>query len=119
MCLPGIVAITASEDDLTLADFCNTIDSAHPLHAFPLLVLVDDARFTAASLNNFLWVTFTRSNPAVDIDGVGSFVRDKHFGCTGPLVIDSRIKPHHAPPLVEDTDVTAKVHALLSRLNIN
>lgn len=28
-----------------------------------LIVLVDDADFVATTLNNFLWVTFTRSNP--------------------------------------------------------
>jgi 4-hydroxy-3-polyprenylbenzoate decarboxylase len=36
----------------------------------------------------------------------------KHWGCRGPLVIDARIKPHHAPPLVEDPAVTKRVEAL-------
>ena len=76
---------------------------------FPLIVLVDDSEFTARSLNNFLWVTFTRSNPAADIDGIGAFVRDKHWGCDGSLVIDARRKPHHAPPLVEDPAVSRRV----------
>ena len=65
-------------------------------------MVVDDSEFAARSERNFLWVTFTRSNPAADIDGVGSFIDQKHWGCTGPLVIDARIKPHHAPPLVDD-----------------
>jgi 4-hydroxy-3-polyprenylbenzoate decarboxylase len=29
------------------------------INAFPLIVLVDDAEFTASTLNNFIWVTFT------------------------------------------------------------
>ncbi len=70
---------------------------------FRLIVLVDDSEFTARTLNNFLWVTFTRSNPAADMDGIGAFTARKHWGCEGPLVIDARIKPHHAPPLVEET----------------
>ena len=37
---------------------------------------------------------------------------NKHWGCRGPLVIDARLKPHHAPPLVEDPDVTRRVDAL-------
>ncbi|MSR57353.1 MAG: UbiD family decarboxylase [Planctomycetaceae bacterium] len=82
---------------------------------FALIVLVDDSEFTARSLNNFLWVTFTRSNPAKDIYGVGEFTRDKHWGCRGPLIIDARIKPHHAPPLVEDPQITRKVDALAAR----
>jgi 4-hydroxy-3-polyprenylbenzoate decarboxylase len=80
-----------------------------------LLVVVDDSEFAARNLNNFLWVTFTRANPAADIHGVGSFIERKHWGCTGPLVIDARIKPHHAPPLVEDADVTKRIDALAAR----
>ena len=69
-------------------------------------------RSAARTLDNFLWTTFTRSNPAADIYGIESFVADKHWGCFGSLVIDARIKPHHAPPLVEDPEVTRRVDAL-------
>ncbi|MEO7445079.1 MAG: UbiD family decarboxylase [Ferruginibacter sp.] len=64
-----------------------------------LIIICDDAGFTSLNLNNFLWVTFTRSNPSHDIYGVESFIEHKHWGCRGPLIIDARIKPHHAPPL--------------------
>ena len=77
-----------------------------------MIVVVDDADFTARTLNNFLWVTFTRSNPATDIHGFDQFVEHKHWGCRGPLVIDARIKPHHAAPLVEDPAVTKRVDQL-------
>ena len=76
------------------------------------MVVVDDAGFTADSLRNWLWVTFTRSDPAKDVDGVGAFTEDKHWGCAGPLVIDARVKPHHAPPLIDDPAVEARVDAL-------
>ena len=36
----------------------------------------------------------------------------KHWGCHGSLVIDARMKPHHAPPLVEDAEVARRVDAL-------
>jgi len=62
-------------------------------------------------VNNFLW-TFTRSNPSHDIYGVDSFLRFKHWGCEDPLIIDARLKPHHAPPLTEDPKVTARVDEL-------
>jgi 4-hydroxy-3-polyprenylbenzoate decarboxylase len=42
----------------------------------------------------------------------GAFTRQKHWGCAGPLVIDARIKPHHAPPLEEDPAVSRRVDAL-------
>ncbi len=83
--------------------------------SIPLVVLVDDSSFTSRSLNNFLWVTFTRSNPAVDIHGIGSFTEQKHWGCRGPLLIDARRKPHHAPPLIESPAVTAKIDALATQ----
>jgi 4-hydroxy-3-polyprenylbenzoate decarboxylase len=79
------------------------------------VVLVDDSDFTARSLDNFLWVTFTRSNPALDIAGIGAATLHKHWGCTGSLVIDARRKQHHAPPLVEDAAVKARVDALFAQ----
>lgn len=85
------------------------------LSGLPLCILCDDSGFTSANLNNFLWVTFTRSNPSHDIHGAGSFTHFKHWGCTGTLIIDARIKPHHAPPLVEDKEVSKRVDQLASK----
>ena len=88
----------------------------HELRAEPILfVLCDDADFVAKSFDNFLWVAFTRSNPCYDVDGLGAFVEHKTWGCTGPLVIDARRKPHHAPPLVESPEITAKVDKLFTK----
>jgi len=81
----------------------------------PLILLVDDSSFTAQTLNNFVWVTFTRSNPSHDIHGVGSFTEHKHWGCTGPLIIDARIKPHHAPALEVDKKTKEKVDKLFAK----
>jgi 4-hydroxy-3-polyprenylbenzoate decarboxylase len=79
---------------------------------FPLIVICDDSEFSARNMSNFVWTTFTRSNPATDISGVGERYVDKSWGCTGPVLIDARVKAHHAPPLVEDTKVTARVDQL-------
>jgi 4-hydroxy-3-polyprenylbenzoate decarboxylase len=110
VCAPGILALTGKtpRDGYPWA----SVPIDHPLNQFPLVLLVDDSEFTARTLNNWLWVTFTRSNPAADIHGIGEFTQDKHWGCRGSLVIDARIKPHHAPPLVEDPAVTRRVDAL-------
>lgn len=119
--LPGIVAISSpafTDPTLAQADaerLCRYLEQAPWPAGLPLVVLVDDAAFTAAKLNNFLWVTFTRSNPAHDIYGAHSSTVFKHWGCRGPLVIDARIKPHHAPPLVEDPKVTQRVDALAAK----
>jgi 4-hydroxy-3-polyprenylbenzoate decarboxylase len=66
-------------------------------------------------LSNFLWVVFTRSNPAADVYGIDASTHHKHWGCRGSLVIDARIKLHHAPPLIEDAEVTKKIDALATR----
>ena len=44
------------------------------------MVLVDDSDFAAETLNNWLWVTFTRSNPAADVYGVGVVHAAKALG---------------------------------------
>ena len=109
VCLPGVLAVQGSAG---VEAFCEAHTPTAAINAFPLIVLVDDTEFTARTLRNFLWVTFTRSNPAADISGIGAFTWQKHWGCKGSLVIDARIKPHHAPPLLEDPEVTKRVDAL-------
>lgn len=113
--LPGVLVIECRRPNAgtDAARLCSVLaSSSQSLEQFPLIVLVDDSEFTARSLNNWLWVAFTRSNPAADICGVDSFTHEKHWGCKGPLVIDARIKPHHAPPLVEDPDVSRRIDQL-------
>jgi 4-hydroxy-3-polyprenylbenzoate decarboxylase len=117
ICMPGVLAIDGPKfagegrNDPALTKFCQSLAS-DAIHGFPLVLIVDDSEFTARTLNNFLWVAFTRSNPATDIQGIGQFTEDKHWGCRGSLVIDARIKTHHAPPLIEDPEVTRKVDAM-------
>jgi 4-hydroxy-3-polyprenylbenzoate decarboxylase len=82
---------------------------------FPLVLLTEDAEFVARSLNNFLWATFTRSDPASDTYGIRSWTISKHWGCDSSLVIDIRRKEHHAPPLIESAEVTRRVDALAAR----
>jgi len=84
-----------------------------PLEQIPLIAVVDDSEFSAATENNFLWTVFTRANPSHDTYGVNDFTHNKHWGCRGPLVIDARIKPHHAPVLLKNKKVEEKVEKLL------
>lgn len=117
--IPGVLAVTAPRYDSSssksdLARFCREfVDPSSS--GLPLITLVDDSDFVSRKLGNWLWVVFTRSDPARDIDGVGASIIDKHWGCDGAIVIDARIKPHHAPPLVEDESVSASVDAIAAR----
>lgn len=124
--MPGVLLVSGPscrgrEADDTRRDMARFISSwegrfgnpeAAALAGFPLLVVVDDADFAARELDNFLWTAFTRSDPAKDLHGLWASIEDKHWGCRGPLVMDARIKPHHAPPLIEDPDVMRRVDAL-------
>ncbi len=101
--MPGILLLqgpkftieTAKTDIDSLAQKLPTeLQKTHPL-----IIVVDDSQFVAEEEANFLWVVFTRSNPAIDIYGVDSFTKNKHWGCRGSLIIDARIKSHHAPEL--------------------
>ncbi|REJ64740.1 MAG: UbiD family decarboxylase [Planctomycetota bacterium] len=110
---PGVLAVRgpAAAEVTSLDAFCGHFD-AGGVGGFPLVVVVDDAEFTAAGERNFLWVTFTRSNPAADIYGTRANIHEKHWGCQGSLVIDARVKPHHAPAMVPDAEVARRVERL-------
>ncbi len=120
--MPGVMVVTGPkcgvipEPDPDLSRLCSALSVQHSaLAAWPLITVVDDSEFASQSLTNFLWVTFTRSDPANDVHGVGAFVERKHWGCRSPLVIDARLKPHMPPPLEEDPAVTRKVDALFAK----
>jgi 4-hydroxy-3-polyprenylbenzoate decarboxylase len=117
-CFPGILALRAPKFEVEktaraqVESLCQWLERFDLQH-IPLIVLCDDSAFAAATLNNFVWVAFTRANPSHDLHGVQSFTEHKHWGCRGPLVIDARKKPHHAPELEVDPDVQKRAETLL------
>lgn len=117
--MPGILAVQAPAfSDYGAYKHCAELTEhlrRFEMPGIPMMVLTEDSDFLAATLNNFLWATFTRANPSHDIHGVDSFVEHKHWGCRGPLLIDARVKPHHAPPLVTDPEVSRKVDELFAK----
>jgi 4-hydroxy-3-polyprenylbenzoate decarboxylase len=120
--IPGVVAIQtkqyidAAETKKELKgieeQLLNNIDS---FTGTPLFIWCDDASFTSQNLRNFLWVAFTRSNPSHDIHGIQSFYENKHWGCKGPIIIDARIKPHHAPAVELNPAVVKKTDRLFEK----
>ena len=120
VCLPGVLAVAGppahgNDFGAAIERFVAGFDPTASINRFPLIVIVDDSEFAARNLGNFLWVTFTRSNPAADLFGIGQFVEQKHWGCRGSLVIDARRKPRHAPPLIEDPAISRRVDQLAAR----
>lgn len=117
LALEGVLAVEAPAftdylNEEKVVDGFTEMLKGFDLSNIALIVLCDDAKFASESINNFVWTTFTKSNPSHDIYGVGSFTTFKHWGCTGPIIIDARKKPHHAPDLIKDPKVERKVDAL-------
>jgi 4-hydroxy-3-polyprenylbenzoate decarboxylase len=122
MVMPGVCALpmatfetyakTALEMDM-LNQQCQA--ELASLEGMVQIVVCEDAAFTAGSLNNYLWVTYTRCNPSHDIYGIQSFIDYKHWGCHGPMILDARKKPHHAPPLIMDASVEKRAEEILQR----
>jgi len=115
MIMPGIAAFQSMPyvDEQTTREEMKRINEmlkgkTGPSFGVPLLIWCDDAHFTAQNIKNFLWVAFTRTNPSHDIHGIDEFFKHKHWGCTGPIILDARIKPHHAPPVVLDPEMIKK-----------
>lgn len=120
--IPGVVAIAANafiSYPAANAEFNalneQLINKLLELDSVPLLIICDDADFVSNNLRNFLWVAFTRCNPSHDLHGVGAGYENKHWGCTGPLIFDARIKPHHAPPVETDPATEKKVDRLFEK----
>ncbi|ALS26630.1 3-octaprenyl-4-hydroxybenzoate carboxy-lyase [Paenibacillus sp. 32O-W] len=112
--MPGVVAIQGpaftdyAAAHKELDELCEAIRGKGPLDSCPMIVLCDDSEFLSRSMSNFLWATFTRSNPSHDIYGVNSYYENKHWCCDN-VIIDARAKPHHAPPLVPDPQVEKNI----------
>lgn len=120
--MPGVIAIQSNkyenpkEAAIEIEVWNNQLkNNLNDLMGSPLIIWCDDASFVAEKLSNFLWVSFTRANPANDIYGIDAFYKNKHWGCNGPIVIDARVKPHHAPPVEVDSATSKKVEKLFSK----
>ncbi len=120
--MPGIIALqtkkftnyeTAVIEADTLNKQLSTIN--YQLSTSPFIIICDNANFTAETLRNFLWITFTRCNPSHDMYGIDSFTENKHWGCKGPLLFDARIKPHHAPAVEKDPAVEKNIQRFFEK----
>ncbi len=117
--MPGVVALQGpafgsyEQAQLDMQQLGDALAAAGPLPSCPLFVVCDDSAFMSASLPNFLWAAFTRSNPSHDIYGVNSGYENKHWSCDN-LILDARLKPHQAPPLIPDKGVEERIGRLFA-----
>ncbi len=120
--MPGVIAVNVmsavNAESISIRSIQEKLkgqgESLLEKEGIAMIIITEDPTWMAAEFNNFIWATFTRTNPAKDIDGVDSYTINKHWGCKGPLILDATIKKHHAPAVVKDTEVEKKVTELLS-----
>lgn len=118
--MPGVVAVQGSKftsyeaarEELEVLS--EAIKLKGPADSCPMVLLCDDSSFVSASMSNFLWTTFTRCNPSHDIYGVNSYYEHKHWACD-KVILDARIKPHHAPPLIPDPAVESSIERFFAK----
>jgi UbiD family decarboxylase len=76
---------------------------------WPLVVISDDAGRATRSVMNFLWTTFTRFEPAADIQAADRRIVRNHIAYEPPIVIDARMKPWYPKELTCREDIARRV----------
>lgn len=77
------------------------------LQNWPLIVVVDDLKRALLHTSAFLWTTFTRLDPALDIHSADKRIVGGRVSYHGPVLFDSRMKPWYPKELFCDPE-TAK-----------
>ena len=119
--VPGVILLETSAHFATaqttaekFADLKAALANWEFRENYPWISVIDEGALNANNvLSDFLWLTFTRSDPAQDIYGLDESVCNKHWKCKAPLIIDARIKPHHQKQLTIPAEITARAKQLL------
>ena len=126
--MPGVLVLQGpafddSERDAYMAQIEDTLAHWEFRENYPWISIVDsatalDSSLDCGNLRDFLWLTFTRSDPAKDVFGYHAQIHEKHWGCEAPLIVDARIKPHHQKALTIPEDIRNRVQKILEEEHI-
>ncbi len=96
---------------------CDLIDPRGPINRWPLIVLVDDSECWLRTKLEQLCVghVYTQQPGSGCLLATELQQPTNTFQLAAAWSCDARVKPHHAPPLLEDPQVTAKVDALATK----
>jgi len=115
--MPGVIAVSAEKE--TVYSIQEKLkgqgEDLLEKQGVTIIIITENPAWMAEDFNNFIWATFTRVNPANDIEGVDSGIQNKHWGCKGPLIFDATIKKHHAPAMEKNMEVEKRVTSLLKK----
>ena len=115
--MPGVLLIEGPsfENQANLADLKASLACWEFHENYPWISVIDEGTFdTNNILSDFLWLTFTRSDPAQDIYGIKESVYEKHWKCNAPLIIDARVKPHHQKQLTISNEIKSRAKQILN-----
>lgn len=118
--MPGVLVIQAPAYECgNTADLVKQLEVSLEHWAYrenyPWISLVDfDGNLDGSKLADFLWLTFTRSDPAQDVHGFHEDMVDKHWKCKAPLIVDARIKPHHQKTLQVSDEIKERARQILA-----
>lgn len=120
--MPGVILLEASAQH-PIKEFASLKEAlAHwKFHEnYPWVSIVDEGSFNADNiLSDFLWLTFTRSDPAQDIYGLDETIENKHWKCRAPLIIDACVKPHHQKQLTVSEEIKSKAKKILKDAGVS
>ena len=112
--MPGVLALKwnggGASFEAELASLKESLTDWNFRENYPWISVVDDTSTLGTecpqtNLRDFLWLTFTRSDPAHDLYGLNERVEQKHWAADAPLIVDARIKPHHQKAITIDKAV--------------
>ena len=113
------IAENATENSSAIDDLKASLGRWAFRENYPWISVIDEGALdTNNILSDFLWLTFTRSDPAQDIYGLDETVSDKHWKCNAPLIIDARVKPHHQKTLTVSDDIKTKAKQILKEAGV-
>ena len=114
--MPGVLLIEGPtfEKQANFADLKASLACWEFHENYPWVSIIDEGAISNNVLSDFLWLTFTRSDPAQDIYGIKESVYNKHWKCEAPLIIDARIKPQHQKQLTIPAEITTKAKQILN-----
>ena len=120
--IEGPMTLAPNETAETFRDLKEALTHWEFRENYPWISIIDEGAANVAAnsgtstnniLSDFLWLTFTRSDPAQDIYGLDETVEEKHWKCNAPLIIDARIKPRHQKQLTVPAEIAAKAKQIL------
>ena len=115
---PGVLVVEG-DNYLANKELPNKIAAHHSLKEWPMIFLVDKGSNIKQDEGKFLWITFTRFEPANDIYASKSAVIRHHNCLSAPIVIDCRKKPWHTEELEVDAATAELVDKKWEKLGLS